>query len=55
MKLTPPKQITFWIALALMVLGLLGMVGVAFLAPFAFWLVLAGGVLLVVALLVKGL
>jgi hypothetical protein len=55
MKLTPPKQITFWISLALMVLGLLGKLGVAFLAPFAFWLVFVGGALLVVALLVKGL
>lgn len=55
MKLTPPKQITFWISLALMVLGVLGQFAVAVLAPFAFWLVLAGGVLLVVALLVKGL
>ncbi len=54
MKLTPPKQITFWIAIILGVLGILGFV-IPVLAPFAFWLVLAGLVLLVIALLVKGL
>jgi hypothetical protein len=54
MKLTPPKQITFWISVILGVLGLLGFV-IPFLAPFAFWLVFIGLALLVVALLVKGL
>ncbi|MBN2257484.1 MAG: hypothetical protein JW704_06640 [Anaerolineaceae bacterium] len=54
MKLTPPKQITFWISVILGVLGILGLV-LPFLAPFAFWLVLAGLVLLVLALLLKGL
>ncbi len=54
MKLTPPKRITFWIAVILAVLGLIGkFVGV--LAPFSFWLVLAGFVLLVLGLLIKGL
>ena len=56
MKLTPPKQITFWIAVALGVFGLLGNAGmVALFAPYAFWLVFIGLALLVVALLVKGL
>ncbi len=56
MKLTPPKQITFWIAVVLGVLGLLGAIaGIAFLAPYAFWLTFIGLALLVVALLVKGL
>jgi hypothetical protein len=56
MKLTPPKVITWWVALILGVLGLLGHWGqVAALAPYAFWLVLAGLVLLLVATLVKNL
>ena len=54
MKLTPPKQITFWIAVILGVLGILGLF-ISFLAPFAFWLVLAGLVLLVLSLLIEGL
>jgi hypothetical protein len=55
-KLTPPKQITFWISLILGVLGLLGkIVSLGFLSTFAFWLVLAALVLLVLALLFKGL
>ncbi|MEW6240361.1 MAG: hypothetical protein AB1564_06085 [Chloroflexota bacterium] len=57
MKLTPPKAITFWIAV---VLGLLGLLGGAGLVPalggvYAFWLVFAGFVLLALGLLVKGL
>jgi hypothetical protein len=54
MKLTPPKQITFWIAVILGVLGLLGFV-VSALAPFAFWFVFAGLALLVLALLIEDL
>jgi hypothetical protein len=56
MKLTPPKVITWWIAVILGVLGLLGHFGViAGLSPYSFWLVTAGLVLLVVATLVKKL
>lgn len=56
MKLTPPKQITFWIAIILGLLGALGGLSlVAALVPFAFWLAFVGLALLVVALLVKGL
>jgi hypothetical protein len=56
MRLTPPKVITWWVAVILGVLGLLGYLGsVAALAPYAFWLVMAGLVLLVVATLVKDL
>jgi hypothetical protein len=54
-KLTPPTMVVFWICVALGVLGLLGAIGVAFLAPFAFWLEFVGLALLIVALLVKGL
>jgi hypothetical protein len=56
LKLTPPKEITFWIAVALGVLGLFSFLGVFTLLPIeAFWLVFIGFALLVVALLVKGL
>lgn len=54
MKLTPPKKITFWISVILAVLGVIGKF-VPFLAPFSFWLLLAGFVLLVLGLLIKGL
>jgi len=56
MKLTPPKVVTWWIALVLGALGLLGFLGaVAGLSAYAFWLVTAGLVLLLVATLIKDL
>ncbi|MEP6896155.1 MAG: hypothetical protein ABI986_11155 [Chloroflexota bacterium] len=56
MKLTPPKEITFWIAVVLGLLGLFSFLGVFTLLPIAaFWLVFIGFALLVVALMVKGL
>ena len=57
MKLTPPKNITFWIAVLLGLLGFVGAIApsVPFLPLFAFWLVFVAFALLVVGLLVKGL
>jgi 4-hydroxybenzoate polyprenyltransferase len=56
MKLTPPKVITWWIALILGVLALLGNLNtIAILNPYAFWLALAGLALMLVAVLVKNL
>jgi membrane protein YdbS with pleckstrin-like domain len=57
MKLTPPKAVTFWIAIVLGLLGLLGNVGVlgAMVGGYAFWLAFAGFALLALGLLVKGL
>ena len=56
MKLTPPKTITFWIAVVLGLLGLFSFLGAFTLLPIeAFWLVFLGFALLVVALMVKGL
>ena len=56
MKLTPPKKLTFWIAVALAVIGLIAsFVSIPFLSGIAFWLVLAGIALLVLGLLIKGL
>ena len=57
MKLTPPKMITFWIAVVLGVLGLIGKLAptTAVIGPNAFWFVFVGFVLLVLGLFVKGL
>ncbi len=56
LKLTPPKEITFWIAVALGLLALFSKLGTfTLLSIDAFWLLFIGFVLLVVALLVKGL
>jgi hypothetical protein len=57
MRLSPPKAITFWISVALGLLGLLasfGVLGTA-LAGFAFWLTFLGFALLAVSLMVEGL
>lgn len=56
MKLNAPKVITWWIALILGALGLLGtLISIPFLSTIAFWLVLVGLVLLLVANAVTGL
>ena len=57
MQLSPPKVITFWICVALGLLGLLGAIGVvdALAGTTAFWLTFAGLALLAVSLMVDGL
>lgn len=56
MKLTPPKVITFWIAVILAILAFLGTITtIPFVSAYAFWVLLVGFVLLVLGLLVKGL
>lgn len=56
MRLSPPKAITFWISVALGVLGLIGNLGVVgALSGFAFWLTFLGLALLAVSLMVEGL
>jgi len=56
MKLSAPKNITWFVALALAVLGLLGKLGViAALAKYDFWLALIAAALMLVATFVKGL
>jgi hypothetical protein len=56
MKLSPPKQITWFIALALAVLALLGQTAtIAALTPFSFWLALVAAGLLLLATVVKNL
>lgn len=55
-KLTPPKFITFIIALILGILGLLGfIITIPFISGIAFWLVFVGWLLLILAMLIKGL
>ena len=47
LKLSEPKVVTFWIAVALAVLGLLAFLGtISGLSGYSFWLVAAGFVLL---------
>jgi len=56
MKLSPPRVITWWIAVVIGVLGILAtLVTIPGLTPYAFWLVVIGFVLLAVATAVDGL
>jgi len=56
MKLSPPKQITWFIALALAVLALLGFTDtITALSMYAFWLALISAALMLIATIVKGL
>lgn len=56
MKLTPPTNVAFGFAVLLVALGLLANQGVlAALSAYAFWLVVAGFVLLMLANLLKDL
>lgn len=56
MKLSSPKQVTWYIALALALLALLGQTGViAALATYAFWLALIAAALLLLATVTRGL
>jgi hypothetical protein len=56
LKLSAPKVVTFWIAVALALLGVLANQGIfSGLGGYAFWLVVAGFVLLALATLLKDL
>ena len=56
LKLSAPKVVTFWIAVILAVLGVLASQGIiGELSAYAFWLVVAGFVLLALANLLKDL
>jgi len=56
MKLSAPMQITWWIALALVVIGVVASLGaLPVIGAYAFWLVVIGAVLLLLATLLKGL
>lgn len=54
MKLSAPKNVTFWIAVVLVILGLLASLGVlSGLSSYAFWLVVIGFVVLALGNLMK--
>lgn len=56
MKLSTPKQITFWVAVALAALGLIGyLFELGFLSGLAFWLVLIGFIVLLLGNLLPNL
>ena len=56
MKLSAPKQTTWWIALVVGVVGILAhLVTIPVLSGFAFWLVVVAFALLVVATFIKDL
>jgi len=56
MQLSAPRQITWWIAVVVGVLGILAtLVTIPVLSGFAFWLVVIGFLLLAVATLLEGL
>ena len=56
MKLSPPQKVTWFVALALAVLALLGQTGVVSqLSQYSFWLALIAAALLLLATIVKGL
>jgi hypothetical protein len=55
MALSEPKVITFWIAVALTLFGLIAyVVPIASVAPFAIWIVVIGFVVLALGNLIKG-
>jgi hypothetical protein len=56
MELNAPRKITWWIALILGVLGLIGWaVPLGIISTLAFWLVLVGWLLLLLGAALKGL
>ncbi len=55
MKLSAPKQLTFWIAVIVAVIGLLAqLITIPVLSGFAFWLVVIGFIILALGNLVHG-
>ena len=56
MKLNAPKQLTWWIALALGIIGLIAhLETIPVLSGLTFWIVLVALVLMLVATLIRGL
>jgi len=55
-RLSPPKVVTFWIAVLLALIGVIAeLAPIASLAGYALWLVVAGFVLLALGNLLEGL
>lgn len=56
MKLSAPKVVTFWIAVILVVIGVLAFLGaLSGLSGYAFWLVVIGFIVLALGNLMKGM
>jgi hypothetical protein len=56
MQMSSPKAVTWWVAVVLGVLGLIGsFVAIPVISAYAFWLVFLGFLLLAVASVVNGL
>jgi general stress protein CsbA len=56
MKLSAPKQITFWVAIVVGVIGLIAsLVTIHYLSDFALWIVVLGFVILAAGNLLEGL
>lgn len=55
MKLTPPKKLTWWIAVILGVVGIIGFFVGGTISVITFWLAIAGLALLALGCAVKGL
>jgi len=56
MQLSAPKQITWWVALALVVIGIIAqLVTIPVLSGLAFWIVAVAAVLLLVAAFIPNL
>ncbi len=56
MNISAPKQITFWIAVVVAVVGVIaGLVTIPVLSGFAFWLVVIGFIILAAGNLIEGL
>jgi hypothetical protein len=56
LKLSAPKQVTFWVAVVIGLIGLIaGIVPIPVVSPFAFWVVVLGFVILALGNLLEGL
>ncbi len=56
MRLSPPKQVTFWVAVVIALVGIVASFNVLpFLTGFAFWIVVLAFVLLAAGNLLEGL
>ncbi len=56
MKLSAPKQVTFWVAVVIGLIGLVVQIAqISILLPYAFWIVVVGFVILILGNMVKGL
>ncbi|MGD0576184.1 MAG: hypothetical protein ABSB61_12610 [Anaerolineales bacterium] len=56
MKLSAPKQVTFWVAVVVAVIGIFGsLVTIPVLSGFAFWLVVIAFIILLLGNLIDGM